>query len=198
MLLECNNPDYLQANANTSTGNVCTTTKEVIEECRFFYFAGQDTTSAWLTWNIIVLSMHQDWKEKAREEVIRICGKNPPQFESMAHLKTTVMHVGLGLRHLCTFHVVPHWFSVARDLEVILAFRLKSLAVIIFANNELWGWIYEPRNFVVWYEIKKKTNVLRVEFTSRISMKFRESRREVQFDGTGSVWCCVNMEKQGI
>ncbi|KAI3859920.1 hypothetical protein MKX03_006983 [Papaver bracteatum] len=53
------------------------TMEEVIEEWKLFYFA--------------VLSMHQDWQQKAREEVIRICGKNPPQFESLSHLKTVTM-----------------------------------------------------------------------------------------------------------
>lgn len=92
-------------------GNVCMTTKEVIEECKFFCFAGQDTTSDCITWNIIVLSMHQDWQEKAREEVIRICGKNPPQFESLADLKTVTMilyevhrlHPPVIQQHGCTY-----------------------------------------------------------------------------------------------
>ncbi|KAI3859921.1 hypothetical protein MKX03_006984 [Papaver bracteatum] len=61
--------------------NVCMTMEEVTEECKLFYFTGQDTTSTWLTWTMI----------KAREEVIRICGKNTPQFESLALLKTVTM-----------------------------------------------------------------------------------------------------------
>ncbi|RZC84012.1 hypothetical protein C5167_046796 [Papaver somniferum] len=79
-----------------AASNVCMTTKEVIEECKFFCFAGQDTTSDCITWNIIVLSMHQDWQDKAREEVIRICGKNPPQFESLADLKTVSVPIHSG------------------------------------------------------------------------------------------------------
>lgn len=81
------------------------------------------------------------------------------------------MHVGLGLRQICTFQVVPHCSKFSDGFlnkgSLVVAFRLKSMAVIIFASNESWGWIYEPRNCGVWYDIKKKTNVLCVEFTAR-------------------------------
>ncbi|TXG65406.1 hypothetical protein EZV62_006681 [Acer yangbiense] len=33
-----------------------------------------ETTANWLTWTMIVLSMHTNWQEKAREEVLRTCG----------------------------------------------------------------------------------------------------------------------------
>ncbi|KAL8102661.1 hypothetical protein AgCh_027258 [Apium graveolens] len=48
------------------------TVEDIIEECKLFYLAGHETTSSWLTWIIVVLAMHQDWQEKAREEVLRV------------------------------------------------------------------------------------------------------------------------------
>lgn len=71
----------------------------MIEECKLFYFAGQETTTDLLTWSIIVLSMHPNWQDKARAEVLEICGTKTPDLEAINRLK-------IVSKFICTYSVI--------------------------------------------------------------------------------------------
>nr|CAD1823802.1 unnamed protein product [Ananas comosus var. bracteatus] len=87
LLLE-SNMRYFEENANS---NLKMSTDEVIEECKLFYFAGQETTSVLLTWTMVALSMHPEWQARAREEVLQVFGNSRPDFEGLSRLKIVTM-----------------------------------------------------------------------------------------------------------
>ena len=87
LLLE-SNMEHSRGNGEGSGGGM--SMEDVIGECKLFYFAGMETTSGLLTWTMVVLSMHPEWQDRAREEVLRVvggAGTPPPDYDGLSRLK---------------------------------------------------------------------------------------------------------------
>ncbi|KAJ7284294.1 hypothetical protein O6H91_20G001100 [Diphasiastrum complanatum] len=64
---------------------------DVIHECHALLFAGHDSTANLLTWTIMLLSLHPQWQERARKEVLEICNGKPIDDEKLRGFKILTM-----------------------------------------------------------------------------------------------------------
>ncbi|OVA00502.1 Cytochrome P450 [Macleaya cordata] len=87
------------SSSSSSSSPSTITILDIVEECKSFFFAGKQTTSNLLTWTTILLAMHPEWQELAREEVLKVCGsRDIPTKDDVAKLKTLGMIVNETLR----------------------------------------------------------------------------------------------------
>ncbi|KAL4577853.1 hypothetical protein LXL04_013967 [Taraxacum kok-saghyz] len=122
--------------------NLGMTIDEIIEECKLFYFAGQETTSSLLVWTMVLLSKHQEWQSRAREEVLNVIGDKKMDLDGLNHLKV------VNMIFLEVLRLYPPIVGLARkvDKDITLGgFSLPSGVLIglpvinIHYDEENWG-----------------------------------------------------------
>ncbi|KAL3535819.1 hypothetical protein ACH5RR_004280 [Cinchona calisaya] len=87
------------SNCSPSSTSSVITVKDIAEECKSFFFAGEQTTSNLLTWTTVLLAMHPEWQVLARDEVLKVCGPRAiPSKDDLIKLKTISMILNESLR----------------------------------------------------------------------------------------------------
>ncbi|KAJ4866360.1 hypothetical protein Rs2_52117 [Raphanus sativus] len=121
----------LESNLAQATGNGLTT-EELLEECKLFYFAGQETTSVLLAWTMVLLSQHQHWQARAREEVMQVFGDREPDIEGINQLK-------LLYPPLIQMNRAIHKEIKLGDLTLPAGVQVSMPVLLIHRDTKLWG-----------------------------------------------------------
>lgn len=48
--------------------------RELVDECKTFFFGGYETTSLSITWTLLLLALHEDWQNQLRDEIKEVIG----------------------------------------------------------------------------------------------------------------------------
>ncbi|PIA43966.1 hypothetical protein AQUCO_01800195v1 [Aquilegia coerulea] len=88
----------LSATNNDGENGTKMSSKEMIDECKTFFLGGFESTSILPTWACVLLSIHTDWQDKARNEVEQVLQGKPPDYDSLGRLKIINMVLNETLR----------------------------------------------------------------------------------------------------
>ncbi|CAI0409318.1 unnamed protein product [Linum tenue] len=149
----------LMESNNNSGKNGRMTLEDVIEECKLFYFAGQETTSAVLVWTMILLSKYPVWQERARHEVLHVFGTDDVSATTLdssglSRLKTMTMILHEVMR------LYPPLMQLTRAIEretkmgdfvLPTGIQVALPAILVHKDPEIWGsdaGEFNPERFV--------------------------------------------------
>ncbi|KAK7350480.1 hypothetical protein VNO77_09169 [Canavalia gladiata] len=70
----------------------------MIDNCKNIFFAGHETTAIATSWCLMLLATNQDWQDRARDEVLQVCGNGAPDASMLRSMKTLTMVIQETLR----------------------------------------------------------------------------------------------------
>ncbi|XP_027337137.1 cytochrome P450 714C2-like [Abrus precatorius] len=125
----------------------------VIDNCKNIFFAGHETTAITASWCLMLLAVHQDWQDRARAEVLEVCGNGAPDASMLKSMKTLTMVIQETLRLYS-----PAAFSVRTafqdvSLKGILIPKGMNIQIpipLLHQDPEFWGpdaHIFNPGRF---------------------------------------------------
>jgi len=94
ILLESN---YKESEKGNGGGGM--SLREVVEEVKLFYLAGQEANAELLVWTLLLLAKNPEWQAKAREEAFQVFGNENPDYEKIGQLK--IVSFSLHISYLC-------------------------------------------------------------------------------------------------
>ncbi|XP_043703100.1 cytochrome P450 714C2-like [Telopea speciosissima] len=75
-----------------------TANRFAVDNCKNIYFAGHETVATVATWALMLLSFHQDWQSRVRNEVAEVFAGHFPDAHMLLKLKTLTMVIQETMR----------------------------------------------------------------------------------------------------
>ena len=149
LMIQASDEFHRSGGSNSEMSN-----KQLMDECLTFLIAGHETIAILLVWTTYFLAKHPEWQDKARTEVLDVCGSSAPsQYEELANLKIVGMVMNESLRmyppssSLSRECVVPNRIG---DIDVPVGVDVTVPTVLVHRNEELWGkdaHLFKPERF---------------------------------------------------
>ncbi|KAI3516910.1 hypothetical protein L1887_16053 [Cichorium endivia] len=138
ILLKSNNEEIKQEGNRKSGLSI----EEIIEECKLFYVAGQETTRNLLVWTMVLLGQHINWQERARDEVLHLFRGKNPDFEGLSHLKVVNMIFNEVLRlypPVTSLGRIVHKETKLKDITLPAGTLLTVSTILLHNDRDIWG-----------------------------------------------------------
>ncbi|XP_061358004.1 cytochrome P450 714C2-like isoform X2 [Gastrolobium bilobum] len=125
----------------------------MIDNCKNIFFAGHETTAITASWCLMLLALHQDWQDRARSEVLEVCGNGAPDASMLRSMKTLTMVIQETLRLYPPSAFVVRTALHDINLKGILIPKGMNIQIpisILQQDPELWGpdaYKFNPERF---------------------------------------------------
>ncbi|XP_047327638.1 cytochrome P450 CYP72A219-like [Impatiens glandulifera] len=144
ILLESNFKEIEQEKENGEKSVKGMSIQDVIEESKLFYLAGQETTAILLVWTMVLLSKHQDWQIRARNEILEAFGKNgTPDFNGLNHLKivTAILYEVLRLYPplVSVTRIIHNDTELGSSTVLPKGVKICIPTYLLHYDKEIWG-----------------------------------------------------------
>ncbi|KAI5430201.1 hypothetical protein KIW84_034684 [Lathyrus oleraceus] len=114
----------------------------IIDNCKNIFFAGHETTAITASWCLMLLAAYQDWQDRARAEVLEVCGNGNLDASMLRSMKTltTVIQETLRLYPPAAFVVRTAFQDInINGIKVPKGMNIQIPISILQQDIDLWG-----------------------------------------------------------